>query len=122
MPLRILGELFVAMVALSVTIGLPWRTHAARLAQGLGLYAIFGIIFDAAHTHFGSGATDDTFRLLTHVQMILYLGCLSYWIVTLALPEPAPRRLPEHLHQELVALQRRAAMTLHLLRTSGTPS
>ena len=30
----VLSELLVAMVALSVTLGLPWRTHVARLAQG----------------------------------------------------------------------------------------
>ncbi len=118
----LMGELFVAMVALSVTIGLPWRTHVARLAQGLGIYSIVGIILDAAHSHFASGTTNETFKLLSHIQMVLYLTCLTYWIVTLTLPEPAPRRMPAHLHQELVALQRRAALTLQLLRTTGTPS
>ena len=118
----LMGELFVAMVALSVTIGLPWRTHVARLAQGLGVYAIVGILVDAAHSHFESGATNQIFKSISHVQMSIYLGCLAYWIVTLARPEPAPRRMPAHLHQELVTLQRRAAMTLQLLRSAGTPS
>ncbi len=118
----LMGELFVAMLVLSVTIGLPWRTHVASLAQGFGTYAIVGLIAVAAHTQFASGSTNGTFKLLSHAQMFLYLSCLAYWIVTLALPEPAPRRMPAHLHQELVALQRRTALTLHLLRTTGTPS
>ena len=118
----LIAELFVAMVSLSVTMGLPWRTHVARLAQGLGIYSIFGILADAAHTYFASGTTNEAFNLVSHLRMTLYLSCLAYWIVTLALPQPAPRRMPAHLHQELVALQRRAALTLQLLRTTGTPS
>jgi hypothetical protein len=118
----LMGELFVAMVALSVSIGLPWRTHVAHLAQGFGVYSIFGIALGAVVSRFVSGSANETFKLLLHVQMSLYLCCLLYWTATLALPEPAPRKMPDHLHQELAALQRRAALTLQLLRTTGIPS
>jgi hypothetical protein len=118
----LMGELFVAMVALSVTIGLPWRTHVARLAQGFGIYSIFGIIYDAALSQYVSGSTNEIFKQLSHIPMVIYLSCLSYWIVTLALPEPAARKMPEHLHQELVVLQDRVAKALHLLRNTGNHS
>jgi len=118
----VLSELLVAMIALSVTLGLPWRTHVARLAQGFGAYAIFGILTDAAHSYFGSSRGNALYTSLSQVQIVLYLVCLGYWTVTLSRKEPAPRKLPEHLHEELCALQRRAALMLRSLRTLGSTS
>ena len=118
----LMGELFVAMIALSVTLGLPWRTHAARLAQGLGTFAIFGFITDAAHSHFGSVSSIQTYRILSRLQILLYLSCLAYWSVTLAIKEPEARKMPEQLHDELRRLQTRAALMLKSLRTLGTAS
>jgi len=118
----LVSELFVAMIALSVTMGLPWRTHVARLAQGLGVYSIFGVLTEAAHSYFGTDHGNQTYKLLSHIRIELYLVCVSYWIVTLSLKEPETRKLPEHLHQELRELQRRAALVLHNLRIMGTPS
>ena len=118
----LLSELLIAMMALSVTLGLPWRTHAARLAQGLGIYSTFGIITDAAHNYFGSDRGKQTYRLLSHVEMVLYLLCLTYWIITLAQNEPKPRELPKQLHEELRALQRKTALLLRNLRAVGSTS
>jgi hypothetical protein len=106
----LMTEIFVAMVALSVTLGLPWRTHLARVAQGIGIYSLTGILLDAAHTYFGTHKGVATFNLLTQLQSGLYLVCLGYWTVTLAQSEPAPRKMPEELHNELRALQTRAAL------------
>jgi hypothetical protein len=114
----LMGELFVAMIALSVTMGLPWRTHVARLAQGLGVYSIFCILTEAAHNYFGA----DRYKLVSHIRIELYLACVLYWIVTLAMKEPEPRRLPEQLDEELRALQSKAALLLQSLRASrSTP-
>ena len=118
----LMSELFVAMVILSVTLGLPWRTHVGRLAQGLGIYELFCILTDTAYTCLASGRTNETYKLLTHLQMAVYLIALTYWIVTLALPEPELKKFPEHLHQELRALQRRAALTLQTLRANRSAS
>ena len=118
----VMSELLVAMIALSVTLGLPWRTHVARLAQGFGVYSIFGILTDAAHSYFGSSRGIGLYKMLSQIQIVLYLVCVSYWIVTLALKEPEPRKLPQHLHEELCALQRRAAVMLRSLRSLGSTS
>ena len=115
----LMSELFVAMVAMSVTLGLPWRTHVARLAQGLGIYSLFGILTDAAHSYF---AVHDTYRLFSHLQIGLYNICVMYWIVTLTMEEPAPRKMPQQLHDELRDLQRRAELMLRSLRTMGSTS
>jgi len=114
----LMGELFVAMIALSVTMGLPWRTHVARLAQGLGVYSIFCILTEAAHSYLGA----DRYKMVSHIRIELYLACLLYWVVTLAIKEPEPRKLPEQLHQELRALQSKAALMLHSLRAMGSTS
>jgi hypothetical protein len=116
----IMSEIFFAMVVLSVTLGLPWRTHVARLAQGFGIYALFGIFSDAALSHFGSARGGATFQLVSQLEIDLYLLCLAYWIVTLTLKEPPPRQLPEQLHEQLRVLQTRAALMLRHLRTSGS--
>jgi hypothetical protein len=119
----LMSELFVAMVALSVTLGLPWRTHVARVAQGLGVYSIYGIFTDAAYSYFGSsGVTHGTYALLSQLQNALYLGCIGYWSVTLAIREPEPRKMPEQLHDELRRLQSRAALMLKSLRTLRSAS
>jgi hypothetical protein len=114
----LMTELFVVMIALSVSFGLPWRTHVSRVAQGYGIYSLNGMLTDAAHGYLGS----STYKLLSQMQIGLYIVCLLYWIVTLAMNEPAPRKMPEKLHEDLRALQRRAALILQSLRTLGSTS
>lgn len=118
----VLSELFVAMIALSVTFGLPWRTHVARLAQGFGVYSIFGILTDAAHSYFGLSRGNGLYKSLSQMQIVLYLFCLAYWAVTLVQEEPVPRKLPDHLHEELCLLQRKVALMLKSLRSIGSTS
>jgi hypothetical protein len=118
----VMTEIFVAMVALSVTLGLPWRTHIARVAQGFGIFSLTGILVDAAHSYFGSRGGLAAFSLLSELENGLYVVCLCYWTVTLAINEPAPRKMPEELHNELRALQTRAALLLRSMRTMGNTS
>ena len=114
----LMSELFVAMIALSVTLGLPWRTHVARIAQGFGVFSFFGFFGDAAHNYLG----ENFYQMISHLIIEVYLAVVVYWIVTLAIKEPAPRKLPEELRQELRALQKRAALILLSLRAMGSPS
>lgn len=118
----LISEIFVAMIALSVTLGLPWKTHVARLAQGLGIYSVFGIVTDAAHTYFEVNWNKDTYAMLSRFQITLYFACLVYWIVTLTRREPEPLKLPQQVHKDLRALQRKAALMLESLRATGSPS
>lgn len=118
----LMSEVFVAMVALSVTLGLPWRTHVARLAQGLGVFSIYGIFTGAAHSYLAADPVVQSLRLLSRARIVLYLGCIAYWSVTLARKEPEPRKMPEQLRDELRRLQGRAALILKSLRTLGSAS
>jgi len=115
----LMSEFFVAMIALSVTMGLPWRTHVARITQGFGVYSIFGILTEGAHSYFGSDRSKPTYQLVSHIRISLYCVCVAYWIFAMAQNEPEPRQLPEQLRLELSALQRRMATLLEGFRGSG---
>lgn len=110
----LMSELFVAMVVLSVTMGLPWRTHVARLTQGFGVYSIFGLITEGAHSYFG--AAGAAYKPVSQVRISLYCLCVAYWIVAMVRDEPEPRKLPPQLRTELLELQRRAATLLQGFR------
>ena len=116
----LMTELFVVMIALSVTLGLPWLSHVSRIAQGYGVFCLVGIVTDAAHSYLGSIKGTDGYKLISHIQIGLYLFCLLYWIITLSMKEPEARKLPPQLHLELRALQERASLLLSNLRTMGS--
>jgi hypothetical protein len=110
----LMSELFVAMVVLSVTLGLPWRTHVARIAQGFGVYSIFTLITEGAHNYFGLGK--HLYASISRGRIVLYCVCVAYWTVSLALKEPETRELPPQLRRELSALQQRVAKLLQGFR------
>ncbi len=112
----LMSELFVGMLVLSVTIGLPWQTHVARIAQGLGVYSVVGIVIDAGHSYFGLRRGTQMYITLSHVRIATYLCCLIYWTVMLWRDAPEPRELPEAMRRQLFVLQRRVAYDLQTLR------
>jgi hypothetical protein len=116
----LMSALFVAMIVLSVTADLPWRTHVAGLAQGFGVYSIFGILTESAHSYFGTGK--HAYVIVSQVRISLYCLCVAYWIFVLARDEPQPRKLPEEVRLEIRALQKRATMLLQSFRQSGRAS
>jgi len=107
-------ELFVGMIAFSSTANLPWNTHVARIAQGLGFYSLIGLLTEAGHNILTRHTA--AFESLTYVRMSTYLLCASYWIVMLWLPAPAPQELPEEAKRQLFTLQRRVEYDLRKLR------
>jgi hypothetical protein len=113
----LMTELFVAMIVLSVTMNFPWRTHVAGLTQGFGIYSIFGIITESAHTYFGTGK--HAYATVSQVRISLYCLCVAYWIFVLARDEPQPRKLPEEVRLEIRALQRRVTLLLQSFRLLG---
>ncbi|MGB8028036.1 MAG: hypothetical protein WCF30_00090 [Terracidiphilus sp.] len=113
----LMTELFAGMVALSATIRLPWRTHAARIAQGLGFYSFVCILIEAGHSYLGIDRDIRISADLTYFRMLTYLICAGYWIVMLWLDAPVPRALPKEMEQHLLALQRQVEAYLQRLRT-----
>lgn len=115
----LMAELFAGMIALSVTIRLPWKTHAARIAQGLGFYSFVCILIEAGHSYFG---IDHNVRIaadLTYFRMLSYMICAGYWIVTLWLDAPVPKTLPKKMKEHLLTLQRLVEADLQRIRRSG---
>lgn len=112
----LLCELFVCMIALSVTVRLPWKTHVARIAQGLGFYSLLGLLTEAGLSVFGMERGAPIASALTFVRFGTYLVCLAYWLITLWLEAPAPRELPEEMRKQLFTLQTRLEYDLRQIR------
>jgi hypothetical protein len=110
----LMSELFVAMLALSVTAGLPWKTHVARIAQGLGGYSLACFALDIASSYLGN--EDRAFVSISHPRILTYLVCEGYWIVTLWQEAPAPRELPETMLTQIYVLQRQVEYDLTRIR------
>jgi hypothetical protein len=113
----LMSELFVCMIALSVTVGLPWKTHITRIAQGLGVYSIIDVLVEAAHSYFGLARDNRTYEHLSHLRIVVYLVCTFFWIVTLWRDAPRPRALSEQMRRDLLALQERVEYRLQNLRS-----
>jgi hypothetical protein len=115
----LMSELFAGMIALSVTIRLPWKTHAARIAQGLGFYSFVCILIDAGHSYFGIGHSTRIAADLTYFRMLSYMICAGYWIVMLWLDAPVPKTLPKKMKEQLLTLQRLVEADLQRIRRLG---
>jgi hypothetical protein len=109
-------ELFVGMIVLSMTVGLPWKPHVARIAQGLGFYSLIEILTEAGHNIFGMERGSRISGVLTMVRMVTYLMSVTYWIVMLWRDAPAARELPEEMRRQLFTLQRFVEYDLEKLR------
>jgi hypothetical protein len=109
-------ELFVGSVVLTATVGLPWKTHVARIAQGLGAYSLFGLAIDIGVTPVGITADNAVFAALMRAQKLVWLVCQVYWIVTLWREAPAPRELPEVMRAQIFSLQNRVKDDLMRIR------
>ena len=115
------AELFVGMTALSVTAGLPWKTHAARIAQGLGIYSLFCIVIAAGHSYFGMANGTTASMILSETRKSLYLLCLGYWIITLYRQQAQQEHLPGEIESYLVLLRGQTAASLQMLRGKRRP-
>lgn len=112
----LVSELFVGMIFLSVTTGLPLRTHVARIVQGLGVPAIAGILIEALQTYFGHSQSPKLYDLLSHIQIATNTATQLFLIVTLARNAPEPRALPAQLHRQLLHLNGQTDLALAYLR------
>lgn len=113
----LLSELFVGMMVLSVTAGLPWKTHVARIAQGLGAYSLACVATDIVVDSIALSQHTRLYSELSHSLMLTYLACEAYWIVMLWQEAPAPRELPEAMRIKIYTLQRQVEHDLIKIRT-----
>jgi hypothetical protein len=113
----LLSQLFVGMIVLSVTAGLPWKTHVARISQGLGIYSVSTVLIETGRTYFGLKRSTRTYDELSHARIAVYLVCLVYWIIMLWREAPQPREMPERMRRQLLELQRTFGHQLLSLRS-----
>ncbi len=113
----LMSELFVAMMVLSVIARLPWQTHVARIAQALGAYSLVSVLIETGHCYFGAGVEKPVVLLLSHLRMMLYLGCVLYWMINLWRNEPPSREMPLEMRERLFTLQASLDYDLQILRS-----
>jgi hypothetical protein len=114
-----MSEFFVGMVVLAVKAGLPWKTHVARISQGLGVYSIIDVLIEAGHSYFGVGRITQTYATLSHIRIAAYLSCVAYWIIMLWRNAPDSRKLSDHMRGQLIQLQAMVDSDLEMIRGRG---
>ncbi len=112
----LMSELFVAMLVISMTAGLPWRSHAGAIAQGLGGYSLVSVVIETGHAYFGVGGEMPNFVLLSQLRMVAYLGCVGYWMVNLASDEQPGRVMTSEMRAAVVTLHSQLTGDLRSLR------
>jgi hypothetical protein len=113
----LISELFVLMMALSISAHLPWRTHVAKIAQGLGVYSLVSLLIETGHSYFGVGREVPAFVFLSHIRIAAYIICLGYWSAMLWRKEQPSREMTQEMRQRLFTLQRRVEYDLQSLRS-----
>jgi hypothetical protein len=112
-----MSELFVGILALSVTAGLPWKTHAAKISLGLGAYSMIEVLIEGGHNYFGLMRDSHVYQFLAHIRMGVYVCCLCYWTLALWPEEPASRPLTGEMNAQLLEIRRRVREDLERLRS-----
>jgi hypothetical protein len=113
----LISELFVLMMALSISARLPWRTHVAKIAQGLGAYSLVSVLIEAGHSYFGVGREVRAFVFLSHIRITAYVACVAYWAVMLWRKEQPSLEMTQEMRQKLFTIQRRVEYDLRDLRS-----
>ena len=112
----LMSELFIGAMALAARAGLPWKTHAARIAAGFGVSALISVVLQGANNVFGMGHGGHTYPFIAKVESFSTFGFLGFWIVALWLEAPAPRELPDAMLMQIYTLQRRVERDLVRIR------
>jgi hypothetical protein len=113
----LMSELFVALMALSISARRPWETHVAKIAQGFGAYSLISVLIETGHSYFGVGRDAPAYIVLSQVRIAAYLSCAVYWNIALWRDESPSREMTEKMRTELFTLQRRLAYDLKGLRS-----
>ena len=78
-------EWVIVLVFLLRSLGLSWRSPAAALAFGLGVFSAHQL---AADGYFATGHALSDFALSSFSRIPVYLLVLSWWLIALWFPEP----------------------------------
>jgi hypothetical protein len=113
----LMSELFVGMMVLSRTAGLPWKTHTARIAQAFGTLSIVWVILNTISNFVGLSREHHTYTQLSRISAAAYLACEVYWIVMLWAEAPAPQELSETVRIQIYTLQRQVENDLIRIRS-----
>jgi hypothetical protein len=113
----LLSELFVVMMALSINARLPWKTHVAKIAQGLGAFSLISVLVDTGDSYFGISREQPAFVLISHVSMTAYLGCVTYWMINLWPNEQPTRMMTHEMRKKMFTLQMQVDYYLRDLRS-----
>jgi hypothetical protein len=112
----LMTELFVGLVVLSATAGLPWRTHVARIAQGAGIYAFASVLYDVCGIWLKWGQDAHTIRSLSQGLIGVSLTTFAYWIISLWQEAPEPGKMPESMRVRFIQLNRQLEYDLGRIR------
>jgi hypothetical protein len=113
----LMSELFVGMVVLSETTGLPWKTHTARIAQGLGGYSLMCVALGIGKIFYGHEHGTHNYDELNHIRGLGNIACCLFWAVALWIKAPASAELPEALKIQIYTLNRRVENDLIRIRS-----
>lgn len=116
----LLSQLFVGIIVLSAQSGLPWKTHVARITQGLGVYSLATVAIEIARVYFGLKSGTTIYDELTRLRMTIYLGCVVYWIVMLWRQAPPSRGLSERMQRDISSLGNAARHGAQVTRPRGS--
>jgi hypothetical protein len=114
----LLSELFAGMILLSAKAGLPWKTHVARIAGGLGIYSVITILVETGNAYFGFKSGSHAYDELERIRMTVYLGCVVYWTIVVWLDGPPTRSLTESMRQQILVVQGSAVEDLKSLESN----
>ena len=113
----LMSELFVMTAILAAIAGLPWKTHVARIAQGLGAYSLICVVFDLIISYTGVPHHHKLYLRMFDLRHLIWLTCELYWIVALWQEAPEPRELPEEMRMQIYSLNRRVERDLGRIRS-----
>lgn len=112
----LMTELCAGLVVLSATAGLPWKTHVARIAQGIGVYSFVGVIVDTAVSWFGWDNQASTIHALSQFRIAVYVSSVFCWTILLWRNAPDRRKLSGTMRMQVFNLQRLVEYDLGRIR------
>ncbi len=110
-------ELCLGMTALSSTVGLPWKNHAARIGRAWGVGALFDLIMEMIERSWPASHPTHAFFWFNFVGSAFNSAFVIYLIVVLWPDEPAPQPLPDHIHKQIYTLQQQVENDLTKIRS-----
>lgn len=117
----LMSELFVGMIVLSARAGLTWSSHIAKVANGFTVYSIATLILETANTWLGLGGSGHTYDDLSRIRIAIYLCCVAYWIVALWRNAPPTTKMPDHVRQQVSAINQIVKIRVEASRQAGEP-